>query len=88
MRDKKNEGSAPNKIYLEIDRDEAFDYEECVSKNSAYKIIRTLSRKWYKKLESNEKSILGSTSNNDPHLTYIELIVRKVKILLFNNSWL
>ena len=32
MRDKKNEGSAPNKIYLDIDRDEAFDYEECVSK--------------------------------------------------------
>lgn len=28
----KNEGVAPYKIHLNIDRDDAFDYEKCVSK--------------------------------------------------------
>ena len=37
VRDKKNEGSAPSKIHLDIDRDEAFDYKKCVSKKYSLK---------------------------------------------------
>ena len=65
VRDKSLEKSAPCKISLAIDRDEAFDYEEGISKKYKLKDYKQLLLETVDKVHSHRKQYLAGVLNSD-----------------------